>query len=362
MRCVVHILNLIVRSGLDSLKTRIEKVRESVSFWTATPKRMETFEKNAKHLGLSCDKKIALDCKTRWNSTYLMLVTAVKYKQVFSRLKQREPQYKSLPDESDWALANELCERLKIFYNVTELFSGTKYPTTNLFSPKICEIKLGLKKWDTSNFIEISIMAESMIKKFDQYWNESHGVMCMATILDPRFKMRILLYFFSRIYGEDNAKNQVQNVKQICNNIFQQYVTRNESQRGNCDSVRTQNATPEFETESLDAFFSWSSSNNVSTGKTELEVYLEENTLPNSPDFDILGWWKQNGVKYPILSLIAKDILAIPISTVASESSFSTSGRIVGPHRNKLFPETIETLICTQNWIYGGKKGMCNFA
>ena len=100
----------------------------------------------------------------------------------------------------------------------------------------------------------------------------------------------------------------------------------------------------------------------MSTGKTELEVYLEENTLPNSPDFDILGWWKQNGVKYPILSLIAKDILAIPISTVASESSFSTSGRIVGPHRNKLFPETIETLICTQNWIYGGKKGMCNFA
>ncbi|KAL4581988.1 hypothetical protein LXL04_006525 [Taraxacum kok-saghyz] len=147
--------------------------------------------------------------------------------------------------------------------------------------------------------------------------------MCMAIILDPRFKMRILLYFFSRIYGEDNAKNQVQNVKQICNNIFQQYVTRNESQRGNCD----------------------------------IRSVLGRKYLPNSPDFDILGWWKQNGVKYPILSLIAKDILAIPTSTVASESSFSTSGRIVGLHRNKRFPEKIETLICTQNWIYGGKKG-----
>lgn len=88
-----------------------------------------------------------------------MLATAVQYKNVFFRLKQREPQYKTLPDENEWALANELCDRLKIFYNVTELFSGTKYPTTNLFFPKICEIKLALRKWEHSKFIEISSMA-----------------------------------------------------------------------------------------------------------------------------------------------------------------------------------------------------------
>ena len=124
--------------------------------------------------------------------------------------------------------------------------------------------------------------------------------------------------------------------------------------------MSTQNATPETETNSLDAFFSWNSSTSVASGKNELELYLEENTLPGSHDFDILAWWKQNGIKYPTLSLIARDILAIPISTVASESSFSTSGRIIGPHRNKLLSKTIETVICTQNWLYAGKKGMCN--
>ncbi|KAL8519364.1 hypothetical protein ACS0TY_010338 [Phlomoides rotata] len=30
---------------------------------------------------------------------------------------------------------------------------------------------------------------------------------------------------------------------------------------------------------------------------------------------------------------MARDILAIPVSTVASESSFSNSGRLVSPHR-----------------------------
>nr|KAJ0191356.1 hypothetical protein LSAT_V11C800437070 [Lactuca sativa] len=309
---------------------------------------------------LFVEKKTALDCKTRWNSTYLMLATAVKYKKIFSRLKNREPQYKSLPNESDWDLANELCDRLKIFYSVTELFSGTKYPTTNIFFPKICEIKLALKKWDDSKFIEVSTMASSMVTKFDKYWEDSYGVMSMATILDPRFKMKILEYFFPLIYGDDKEKVHLLNVKTICEGIYQQYDSRCVSQTSSDDSVptsSTQNATSSVETKSLDAFFSWNSSSSVFCGKTELELYLEEKTLPKSHDFDILAWWELNAIKYPTLSVIARDILAIPISTVASESSFSTSSRIVGPHRSKLLPKTIEAIICTQNWLSGGKKG-----
>jgi hypothetical protein len=53
-------------------------------------------------------------------------------------------------------------------------------------------------------------------------------------------------------------------------------------------------------------------------------------------DFDILGWWKVNGIKYPILAEIARDVLAIPISTVASESAFSTGGRVLDCFRSSL--------------------------
>ncbi|KAK9280991.1 hypothetical protein L1049_003882 [Liquidambar formosana] len=70
------------------------------------------------------------------------------------------------------------------------------------------------------------------------------------------------------------------------------------------------------------------------------------------PDFDILSWWKSNGLKYPTLQAIAKDILAIPVSTVASESTFSTSGRLVSPHRSRLHPKTLEALTCAQNWLW----------
>jgi len=51
--------------------------------------------------------------------------------------------------------------------------------------------------------------------------------------------------------------------------------------------------------------------------KLELDYYLEEPTLPDSDkEFDILVWWKANGLKYPILQMIARDFLAIPISTL----------------------------------------------
>ncbi|KAK1426939.1 hypothetical protein QVD17_15620 [Tagetes erecta] len=68
-------------------------------------------------------------------------------------------------------------------------------------------------------------------------------------------------------------------------------------------------------------------------------------------DLDILAWWKTNGLKYLILQKIARDILAIPITTVASESSFSTSGRLISPHRSRLHPSTVEALMCAQSWL-----------
>ncbi|CAH9074145.1 unnamed protein product, partial [Cuscuta epithymum] len=69
--------------------------------------------------------------------------------------------------------------------------------------------------------------------------------------------------------------------------------------------------------------------------------------------FDVLGWWKSASVKYPILALIAKDVLVVQVSTVASESAFSTGGRIIDSFRSSLTPTSVEALICMQNWLRG---------
>ncbi|KAL8469183.1 hypothetical protein ACS0TY_032130 [Phlomoides rotata] len=146
MRCCAHILNLIVRDGMDVIGDGIENIRSSVAFWVATPKRCEKFDETARLLKVSTSRKLVLDCKTRWNSTYKMLKVAICYKDVFTRLKQREPLYKSAPKEEEWEIARDICDKLKVFNSVTELFSGTEYPTANLYFPKICEIKMSLKE------------------------------------------------------------------------------------------------------------------------------------------------------------------------------------------------------------------------
>lgn len=48
---------------------------------------------------------------------------------------------------------------------------------------------------------------------------------------------------------------------------------------------------------------------------------------------------------------MAADVLAIPISTVASESTFSVGGRVIDSFRASLSSSTVEALICGGDWL-----------
>ena len=48
---------------------------------------------------------------------------------------------------------------------------------------------------------------------------------------------------------------------------------------------------------------------------------------------------------------MARDVLAIPIATVASEPAFSTGERILDDFRTSLTPFMLEALVCTQDWL-----------
>ena len=80
--------------------------------------------------------------------------------------------------------------------------------------------------------------------------------------------------------------------------------------------------------------------------KSDLDVYTEERVYLCNHDsvisFDILEWWKSRMTKFPILSKLAAPRLAIPITTVASKTTFSVGGRVINTYHASLKPKTVQ--------------------
>ena len=90
-------------------------------------------------------------------------------------------------------------------------------------------------------------------------------------------------------------------------------------------------------------------------GKSEVDVYLDEPTIDDeeSEDFDVLKYWKTNEKKFPMLSIMARDVFSIPITTMASKSAFSKGGCVLSKYRSFILPNDVQMFICTQNWLHG---------
>ncbi|CAN0918930.1 Zinc finger BED domain-containing protein RICESLEEPER 2 [Linum grandiflorum] len=358
IRCSAHILNLIVKDGLDIVKEGIETIRDSVSYWLATPKRLEFFRETCKQLRVPCEKRLVLDCPTRWNLIFLMLAIAIPYKYVFNRLKQRDRQYDCLPSNEHWLFASIVCEKLHCFSLVSDLFSGSKYPTANLFFPHICDLRIKISEWMFDPNEIIQRMAASMWAKFNKYWEVIHQILAVVVVLDPQYKLDIVEYY-AEILGLDGSSLNSGRIKSILTDLVMEYhskaIVNNAGGLGN--DMPGSSSAPAH---GFDLFVSQRKRSRTSSVTAVLDTYLNEDILPRTSDFDIFMWWKINGPKYPILQEIARDILAVPITSVASESSFSSRGRLLDPNRSRLHESTVEALMCTRTWLQDNGNQFCN--
>jgi hypothetical protein len=65
-------------------------------------------------------------------------------------------------------------------------------------------------------------------------------------------------------------------------------------------------------------------------GGGELAKYLNSELVTHSDEeeLNILKWWHDKKSTYPVLSILAWDVISVPVSIVSSESDFSMCGRI----------------------------------
>ncbi|KAL0462646.1 UNVERIFIED_CONTAM: Zinc finger BED domain-containing protein RICESLEEPER 2 [Sesamum latifolium] len=270
------------------------------------PSRLYRFMEIVKQLQLPTTKGLILDVPTRWNSTYGMLESAMVFRDVFPRYKERDPTYTWLPTSEDWDKAMEVCKFLEAFNDATHIFSGVNYPTSNLFLPEVWKIKQILDEKFSTSKDYLQKMVFRMKEKFDKYWRNCNLLMAMGAVLDPRYKMKLIEFCYSKIYPISQAHEEIELVRFSLQELYNEYVA-------NCSS-----SSMKLSDQSRASFFTESGSSDKMKSKTKVEQNLS------------------CGHKNLILFL---------------RICFRAGGRVLDQYRSSLKPETVQALICTGDWL-----------
>ena len=83
----------------------------------------------------------------------------------------------------------------------------------------------------------------------------------------------------------------------------------------------------------------------------EFELYCNDEDPPGVEMKHVLVWWKATSNKYPNLSKMARDYLAIPATSTSSERLFSSGKHLITDSRNSLSPATIQACECLKSWL-----------
>ncbi|XP_013589621.1 PREDICTED: zinc finger BED domain-containing protein RICESLEEPER 2-like [Brassica oleracea var. oleracea] len=239
VKCSAHILNLIVQDGLAVIGGALQKIRESVKFVRGSESREIMFKSCVEIVGVEDDEGgLVLDVSTRWNSTFLMLSRALKFRNALSHLADVEQSYST-------------CKR------------------------------------------RLANVRSKIYKLFGAY-----------------------------------KKNQ---------------------------RISSAATTSQGETHDVPAgyggFYAFFSQKVVGSGKSALDIYLDEPLLDYAAHkkLNVLHYWRDNSARFRELATMAREFLSIPITTVASESSFSIGSRVLNKYRSCLLPTNVQALVCTRN-------------
>ncbi|EOY25898.1 BED zinc finger,hAT family dimerization domain [Theobroma cacao] len=201
--CFARVVSILAQEVLWAVGETVKKVRESVKFVKTSDTHEETFFHLREQLKVPSTKDIFIDDQTKWNTTYDMLVAACELKQVFLCLETSIPDYKIAPSIDDWKQVEIICNYLKLFFDAVSILTGPAYPTASAFYHEVSKVQLELSHAAMSNDPFVSNLTKPLKEKFDRYWSDCFLVLAIAVVMDPRFKMKLVEFSFSRIYGED---------------------------------------------------------------------------------------------------------------------------------------------------------------
>ncbi|XP_057740345.1 zinc finger BED domain-containing protein RICESLEEPER 2-like [Arachis stenosperma] len=218
VRCCAHILNLVVNDGLKEMHESISKIRNAIRYVRASPSHMNRFKIFIKEARIQDKCTVQLDVPTRWNSTYTMVESGLKFQKAFKRLGERDIEYALM---QGGILRNSV--------------SGSLLVTSSQYFHEFCKILRVFKASCGSRDPLLGSIAERMKLKYDKYWGNIKNINMMifvAMVLDPRYKLKFVNFSFEKLYDDkDDADFLDTKVKETFSKMFECYVNANNGGR-----------------------------------------------------------------------------------------------------------------------------------
>ena len=133
-----------------------------------------------------------------------------------------DPNYKTLPSVEEWDRGAKICKLLKPFSVITTDFSGSKYPTSNVYFTQVWRIQLLLEKYSICDDAGVREMARDMQVKFDKYWKEYSLILAMGAVLDPRVKTVMLEAAYKEL-DPSSASLKTAKLKESLSDLYKDY-------------------------------------------------------------------------------------------------------------------------------------------
>ncbi|XP_050378393.1 zinc finger BED domain-containing protein RICESLEEPER 2-like [Argentina anserina] len=119
VRCCAHILNLIVQDGLKAIDDSVVKVRDCLKYIKGSMARKHRFIECIAQVGMRGSKRaLRQDLPTRWNSTYIMLDSAIHYRRALINFALIDSDFKCCPSPDEWDRIQTIYKFLGYFYEI----------------------------------------------------------------------------------------------------------------------------------------------------------------------------------------------------------------------------------------------------
>ncbi|XP_011625335.1 uncharacterized protein LOC18439527 isoform X1 [Amborella trichopoda] len=349
IQCAAQTLNLIMEDGLRYVKPAIAKIRECVLEMNTSVEIAQDFREMAS----ACQEgswNFPLDVSTRPSGHYTMLDVATKANTAMDAVIMKHE--KMLGRNRMTTMEKNAVEKtrryLDSFFKTTNNLCGSELPTIGLVFFFMDHIMEMIKSCRESRYDPdwLKGAAVDMANKALIYSNQVYNLYTfISAILDPRIKKEFVPVDLNTDLNQEAARNHF--MMNYASGHFSSIPNGYTNPQDRDGGVQNVSFAEEIARKRRRV-----SMNNATD---ELTQYLSEPPAPLS-NTDVLDWWRGNSARFPKLSAMARDYLAVQSTAVPPDLVFSAAGDAVEKQRTSLSHDSVQAVMCIRSWVQNGFK------